>query len=97
MTKQVFKSVVSSKGQVVLPKQLRDQLGLQQGMTVEFHHEDGKVTLHAAEGLAAPRRKITKIEFLAGRIKWDMPFPTDKEIEQGILKEAARRYREEIR
>ncbi len=96
MNRQVFKSVISSKGQLVLPKQLRDQLGLQQGMIVEFHREGNKVTIQPSLSSLAPRRKISKTEFLAGRVKWNKQFPTDKEIEQGILKEAARRYREEI-
>jgi antitoxin PrlF len=38
-----MKSTVSSKGQVTIPKKLRDRLGLRQGSTLEFHEEAGRL------------------------------------------------------
>lgn len=92
MNKQVFRSVMSSKGQVVLPKELRDQLGLETGMTVEFLKEGGKVTLEVAPSGKNARQTISSDEFLSGRLRIERPFPADDEFEAAILKEAARRY-----
>lgn len=39
-------STVTSKGQVTLPKRVRDALGLVPGSEVDFELEDGKVVLH---------------------------------------------------
>ncbi len=38
-----MKSRVSEKGQVTIPKPIRDRLGLKPGTIVEFHAEDGKL------------------------------------------------------
>ncbi len=41
---------VSSKGQITLPKAIRECLGLQQGSTVEMEVEDGAVTIRPVVG-----------------------------------------------
>lgn len=38
-----MKSVVSEKGQVTIPKPLRDRLGLRPGQTLEFAEEHGRL------------------------------------------------------
>jgi antitoxin PrlF len=38
-----MKSVMSEKGQVTIPKPLRDRLGLKAGTVVEFHAENGRL------------------------------------------------------
>jgi antitoxin PrlF len=38
-----MKSVVSEKGQVTIPKALRDRLGLRAGTQLEFRTEDGRL------------------------------------------------------
>jgi AbrB family looped-hinge helix DNA binding protein len=38
-----MKSVVSDKGQVTIPKGLRDRLGLRPGSTIEFEVKNGKL------------------------------------------------------
>lgn len=38
-----MKSVVSEKGQVTIPKAIRDLLGLRPGSLIEFRAEDGKL------------------------------------------------------
>lgn len=96
MNKQVFRSVVSENGNVTLPKALQDELGLRHGMVLEFHKEGDKITLENPGQQSPRRRSITAEEFLAMRVRLDRPFPSDEEIEEVILREAARRYREEI-
>lgn len=38
-----MKSVVSEKGQVTIPKAIREMLGLRPGSRIEFRTEDGKL------------------------------------------------------
>lgn len=41
------KATITSKGQITLPKEVRDRYGLKPGDTVEFLEEKGKTWLHA--------------------------------------------------
>ena len=38
-----MKTVVSEKGQVTIPKPLRDRLGLRTGQVLDFHEERGRL------------------------------------------------------
>ena len=38
-----MKSVVSEKGQVTIPKTLRDRLGIRPGEVLDFHDEEGRL------------------------------------------------------
>lgn len=38
-----MKAVVSEKGQVTIPKQLRDRLGIEPGQELDFTDEDGRL------------------------------------------------------
>jgi AbrB family looped-hinge helix DNA binding protein len=38
-----MRSVVSEKGQVTIPKRLRERLGIRAGETLEFHEEQGRL------------------------------------------------------
>jgi AbrB family looped-hinge helix DNA binding protein len=40
-----FRTVISSKGQVVIPAELREQLGLQQGTPATWTEEKGRLVL----------------------------------------------------
>ena len=40
-----YRTVVSSKGQVVIPAELREQLGLRKGTPATWSEEDGKLVL----------------------------------------------------
>ena len=39
---------ITSKGQVTIPKEIRERFGLLPGQAVEFAVEDGKVVVHKA-------------------------------------------------
>jgi AbrB family looped-hinge helix DNA binding protein len=41
----VYRTVVSSKGQVVIPAELREQLGLQKGTPATWSEEQGRLVL----------------------------------------------------
>jgi antitoxin PrlF len=54
---------ITSKGQVTIPKRLRDQLGLKAGSIVEFEYADnGQVTLRAAASGKARFEKRVEIQ-----------------------------------
>jgi AbrB family looped-hinge helix DNA binding protein len=38
-----MKTIVSEKGQVTIPKRLRDRLGLKPGTAIEFEESDGRL------------------------------------------------------
>jgi antitoxin PrlF len=65
------------KGQVTIPKQIRDALGLTPGTPVEFAvNRDGEVVLHKVQ---RPRGKLTKARpdrFDAARGKADVKWRT---------------------
>lgn len=64
-------TAITSKGQVTIPKKIRDALSLAPGNRVEFDvNSDGQVVLHKAGG---PRRgKADRFERARGRaqVKW---------------------------
>lgn len=47
------RAVVRSKGQITLPKAVRDALHLREGDDVAFTVEDGRVTLHGLRSVPA--------------------------------------------
>lgn len=47
-----LKRKVGSKGQVVIPKPIRDQLGIHEGEEVYFYVENGKVVVEKKSGEA---------------------------------------------
>ena len=83
---------VSSKGQVVLPKSVRDAHGWQAGTELEVIDRPNEVVLRPKSQRDERFPPISVDEFLARRIKVDKPLPNDREIEQTILAEAARRF-----
>ncbi|GLQ37428.1 hypothetical protein GCM10007908_10480 [Rhizobium albus] len=83
---------VSSKGQVVLPKELRDKYGWRAGTKLQVADIGGQVTLTAKSWLDEAFPPITTEEFLSKRIRIDRPFPTDAEIDEAMMAEARRRF-----
>lgn len=64
-------TTVTSKGQVTIPKQIRDALELQPGSAVDFAvNREGEVVLHKIGG--RHRRKADRFEAARGRadVKW---------------------------
>lgn len=50
-------TTVTSKGQVTIPKRVRDAAGIKPGSKVEFTYRDGEITL------APARKPISKSDF----------------------------------
>lgn len=76
-------SVVSSKGQIVIPKEVREIMGIKQGSRVYFDvDEQGNVRL---------RRGSRSLRDLAGFIKWDGPPVTLEDMDRAIAEAAAER------
>lgn len=63
-----MKAVVSEKGQVTIPKQLRDRLGIEPGQELEFSDEDGRL-------VARKVRERSPVDSVYGIL--DLPEGTD--------------------
>ncbi len=64
-------TTLTIKGQVTIPKQIRDALGLKPGMPVDFTvNREGEVVLHRAK--RATRRTPDRFEAARGKadVKW---------------------------
>ncbi len=67
-------NTVTSKGQVTIPKPVRDYLGIEPGTAVNFRRaEDGHIIIERADGTRPPSR-FAKVVGIAG------PGPTTDEI-----------------
>ena len=51
-----MKSAVSEKGQVTIPKKLRDRLGIKAGVVLEFHEERGRLVASKARSASPTDR-----------------------------------------
>jgi antitoxin PrlF len=64
-------TTLTIKGQVTIPKQIRDALGWKPGMSVDFAvNQEGEVVIHKAEGSA--KRKPDRFEAARGKadVQW---------------------------
>ena len=64
-------TTLTSKGQVTIPKQIRDALGMAPGCSVQFAaNRDGDVVIHKVGGRAS--RKPDRFEAARGKadVKW---------------------------
>mgnify|MGYP001160339442 FL=1 len=69
-------TTLTTKGQVTIPKPIRDALNLEPGMAVEFSvNRDGEVVLHPAR--KPGRRAAPKDRFSAVRGSADIAWRTD--------------------
>lgn len=82
---------LSSKGQLVIPKSVREAHGWDEGTEFEFVESDRGVMIQAVKDFASQFPPISKAELLSRGVKIDR-FPTDAEIEEALLAEAARRF-----
>jgi antitoxin PrlF len=58
MAREVYGGVVTSKGQVTVPKAVRERLGLKQGDRIEFVSESGHTLVRRARPSANPFAKF---------------------------------------
>lgn len=82
---------VSSKGQIVLPKAIRDAHGLEAGSELELIEDGENIILKPIRSSKVVKR-ISIDEFLENRIRYDGPPITDEMIRQAIDEEAKRRW-----
>ncbi len=82
---------VSSKGQVVIPKAVRDALGIQAGTVLNAEAKDGVVVLRPVR---KERRLPTpeEIDRIAGRLSRPGPYPTNKEEEDAVAETFRREW-----
>jgi len=61
-------TTVTSKGQVTIPKPVRDHLGIVPGNLVEFRRgDDGRIVIEKAEAPASPPSRLASPRGHAGR------------------------------
>lgn len=78
-----FEATITSKGQVTVPKEIRQRLGVRAGGKVRFSVEDGRVTV------AAPRSSILD---LVGVLPKPKRTVTIEEMNEGIRQAAVNRF-----
>ena len=69
MERNIYAGVVTSKGQVTVPKPIRERLGLKQGDRIEFVSESGRTVVRRARRGPNPFTKYTGVlgTFKGGR------------------------------
>ncbi len=85
---------ISSKGQLVLPKAVRDAFGLGPGSEVDIESVGDTIVL---KPIARKERKRYSIDEVAGILKYDGPPVTLEDMERGIEEEARRMWNAERR
>ncbi len=68
-------SIISSKGQIVIPKVLRDRLDWREGDKVVFFEENGKLTLQAL-----PKRSLDEVLALLPGVEAKIPYNSFEEL-----------------
>lgn len=99
---ELFTTTVSSKGQVVIPKAMRERLGLKPGDVLEVEEVDGALLLRVRrETLAEQKLRLfgppVPLEEIAGRLRHlaqPGPVPTMREMREQARADFARRWRE---
>ncbi len=95
-------TTVSSKGQVVIPKAMRERLGLKPGDVLDVEEADGALVLRLRrETLAEQKLRLfgppVPLEEIAGRLRHlakPGPVPTMREMRHQVQADFARRWRE---
>lgn len=70
-------SIVTSKGQITIPLEVRNKLGLKTGDKVEFNQDEGT-------GTFTLKRKTGSIMDLCGSLKYDGPPITIEQMDEAI-------------
>jgi AbrB family looped-hinge helix DNA binding protein len=84
---------LSAKGQVVIPKAVRDRLCWEEGAALEVVERGDGVLLRAAQ---PARERITMEEFRKRVPPYKGPRLSLEDIENAVLDEAAARYRTKV-
>jgi AbrB family looped-hinge helix DNA binding protein len=79
-----YRTVISSKGQVVIPAELRDQLGLDKGTQATWREENGNLVLTPIT--------LQRIREIRGCLK---PGPGEPSAFEGLFEERERERRRE--
>ncbi|HLZ68863.1 MAG TPA: AbrB/MazE/SpoVT family DNA-binding domain-containing protein [Dehalococcoidia bacterium] len=74
-------ATITSKGQVTIPKEIREALGLRKGDQLVFYVEDGKAIAHPV--------RHRDVRELAGIIKSDRPWPGMAAVREQYRREVA--------
>jgi AbrB family looped-hinge helix DNA binding protein len=82
-----MKTRISTKGQVILPKALRDKRHWKAGMELDIEDRPDGVLLKVRH-----HKKKGSILDLAGAIRYDGPRRTIEEMNAGIIEEVRRRH-----
>lgn len=86
---QSIATILSSKGQVVIPKELRDARQWQAGMNLIVEEVPQGLLIRAAKTGLFP---VTTIEDVMGCARYEGPTLSDKEIAKKLKAAALRRY-----
>jgi AbrB family looped-hinge helix DNA binding protein len=84
----------SSKGQIVVPKEIRDRLGFVEGTEVAFSETNDGLLIKPIPTRNSKFPSITFEEFKKLRVKWTGKPVTIEDMDKAIVKEASRRWRE---
>jgi AbrB family looped-hinge helix DNA binding protein len=87
MSESTKTTIMSTKGQVILPKAIRDELKWSEGTRLSVERTDKGVLLREAASI--PR---TKPEEVFGMLKYKGKPKTLKEMDEAVLAEARRRH-----
>jgi AbrB family looped-hinge helix DNA binding protein len=83
---------ISSKGQLVIPKSVRDAHGWDEGTELEFVEAGSEVSLRTARKSDPRFPPTTWEELRKHRIKYDGPPVSIEDMNKAVLEEAARRW-----
>jgi AbrB family looped-hinge helix DNA binding protein len=87
MSAKVATTVVSTKGQVILPKAIRDAMQWQSGSRLTVEQTADGVLLRSESDLPS-----LAVEEVAGMFKWDGPPATLEDMDAAIAAEVIRRH-----
>ena len=83
------KTRLSSKGQVIIPKAVRDRHGWQPGVELDIEDRDDAVVLRLASPFPA-----TTFDEVRGCLKYDGPPVTMEEMDEAVARETRRMLEE---
>lgn len=86
-------SKLSADGRVSVPKEVLDRRGWKPGTEFDVSETPDGLSLRAKSDIA-PRNRMSWEEFNRRRPKYDGPPVTIEEMDEAILREAGRRWRE---